>query len=359
MHKTKGNIFLYALEKNMHDRGILVKEFPENASFKWDDMLSRYSDYNLYQSFGWGEFKKSQGWRTLRLVCQGQNEDIALAQCMYKKFFWNYIIWIPGGPVFMREQSTVNLGNLQYILGDIFCRFEHKGYYLRVYPMQDYDSGIALALRGMGFQRPIQNINHGFTYHVDTSIAEAQTNERLSVNWRHNLKRSFGEGLFFRSSDSSEDLENFYKIYLQTASDNSIKPHYSLQDLIKIKDILPPFCRLNLFLCERQKKILSGRIICTIGKKAYDIAAAMTLEGRKSYATYFLLWEIINWCRGQGIEYLDMSGIDPFSNKSVFNFKKGIGGNLVEYAGEWELSTSFFLRLMVNLYISRCMKYRK
>jgi lipid II:glycine glycyltransferase (peptidoglycan interpeptide bridge formation enzyme) len=137
---------------------------------------------------------------------------------------------------------------------------------------------------------------------------------------------------------------------------NKMNVHYSIRDLISIKNNLPPFGSLNLFLSMFDKTILSGRIIGVIGKKAYDLLAAVTYEGRKRYSSHFLIWGIINWCKERNIEYLDMSGVDPFWHKGIFNFKKGIGGNFIEHIGEWELSNNWFLRLMVNLCILKFLK---
>jgi lipid II:glycine glycyltransferase (peptidoglycan interpeptide bridge formation enzyme) len=93
-----------------------------------------------------------------------------------------------------------------------------------------------------------------------------------------------------------------------------------------------------------------------MGNRAYDILAASTDAGRKQYSSYLLIWEILKWCKNMNIEYLDISGIDPYSHKGIYNFKKGIGGNFVEYIGEWELFNNWLLGLIVNFYIFKSHK---
>jgi len=342
----------------MSENTYSVKEFSESSSHKWDNMLSCYADYNIYQTFGWGEFKKGQGWSVLRLICYNCDRDIALLQCLYRyyKFLRIYIVWIPGGPVFLKDALPLNLESLRCLLTAVLNQFKNKGYYVRIYPMQNYDSGVILSIREMGFQRPIQSINYNFTYHINTALTEKETLDGLTSNWKHNFRRALNEGLTFKHSDSLEDLSEFYKIYLQMADKNKMKAHYSIKDIISIKNNLPPLGSLNLFLSMRDKTILSGRIIGVVAKKAYDLLAAGTYEGRKRYSSHFLIWGIINWCREKNIEYLDMSGVDPFGHKGIFNFKKGIGGNFIEHIGEWEFSNNWFLRLMVNFYISKFLK---
>jgi vancomycin resistance protein VanK len=194
-------------------------------------------------------------------------------------------------------------------------------------------------------------MNQSFTYHINTLLSEEEMLSALSVNWRHNLKRSLKQNLIFKCSDSSEDIYEFYKIYLDMAKINRMRIHYSKQDLIAIKKNLAPFGKLYLFLAQLENRIISGRVICVIGNRAYDILAAATREGRKRYSSYLLIWEIFKWCKNINIEYFDISGIDPYSHKGIYNFKKGMGGNFVEYVGEWELFNNWLLGIMVNFYI--------
>lgn len=342
----------------MSDNNYLIKEFLNESSSEWDNLLFSYSDYNIYQTYAWGELKKRHGWRVLRLVCYKDSKDVALLQAMFKyyKLLNIYVIWIPGGPVFLKDLNNLELNGFRHLILTVLDRFKDNKYYLRIYPLQDYDSRVIIGIREMGFQRPIQGINCNFSYYINTSHSEEEILNNLSSNWRHNLKRSAKKELAFEHSDSQDKLFEFYQIYLETSKSNKIKTRYSTDDLKFLKENLFYPNSLKLFLSMADKRIISGRVIGVINKKAYDLVAAVTDEGRRKYSTYPLIYKIIDWCRINGIEHLDMSGIDPFDNKEVYNFKKGIGGNFVEYIGEWEFSNSWLLRMIVNLYIAKFLK---
>jgi len=342
---------------NNENLSYTVKEYSSDILREWDRLLYVFSDYNLYQSYGWGEAKREGGWNVLRLGCYRQERCVGLLQALYRyyRFLGIYIIWVPGGPVFsLSGEMDFNVQtNLIDCLKKKFCL---KKYYLRIYPMQKYSVEAVLNLRSLGFSRPIQNMNQSLTYHICTLKSETELLGDLTSNWRHNLRRSWNENFLFEYGNDENNIMEFFRIYQEITLKNGIRRHYTFNSLMAIKNKLPPFGRLNLFLCRLNGRILSGRIVCIVGVRAYDLLAAAGEEGRNNYASYYLMWNIMDWCRKNGIEYLDLSGVDPFSHKGIFNFKKGIGGNFVEYVGEWELSNSLLLRSVINLLVSRFRK---
>lgn len=341
----------------MDKDGYLIKESLGISFLEWDRMFFSYSDYNMYQAYGWGEFKETQGWSIFRMVCEKEGKDAALLQCLYRQYrpLGVFLIWIPGGPLFVKD-GIANLDALSCLLKALLNKVKNKRYYLRLYPMQAYSSGAALSLREMGFRRPSCDINAALTYRVDTSLSHEDIVKRLSSNWRRNFRRSLRNKLVFKHSQDRQDFVEFYKVYSKMLERRGVRGHYLKEDIICMMDNISSSARLDLFLCVFDGIILAGRIVYTIGRRAYDLIATTTYEARKFYASHWLMMKIINWCREKGIEYFDLSGVDPWKNKEVFQFKKGLGADFVEQIGEWEISNSSLLRVAVNFYISRSAK---
>jgi lipid II:glycine glycyltransferase (peptidoglycan interpeptide bridge formation enzyme) len=63
--------------------------------------------------------------------------------------------------------------------------------------------------------------------------------------------------------------------------------------------------------------------------------------------------EVLRYCQEHGITKYDLGGIDPWDNPGCHRFKRGTGGQEVEYLGEWDWGTSFWLRLFGNLAIRK------
>jgi lipid II:glycine glycyltransferase (peptidoglycan interpeptide bridge formation enzyme) len=76
-------------------------------------------------------------------------------------------------------------------------------------------------------------------------------------------------------------------------------------------------------------------------------------RGRELRASFPLEREVLRYCHEQGITKFDLGGIDPWENPGCHRFKRGTGGKEVEYLGEWDWGTSFWLRLFGNLAIRK------
>jgi lipid II:glycine glycyltransferase (peptidoglycan interpeptide bridge formation enzyme) len=78
------------------------------------------------------------------------------------------------------------------------------------------------------------------------------------------------------------------------------------------------------------------------------LLAATTEIGRRLYASYALVWQLLQHCQKLGVIEYDFMGIDPKNNSGVYNFKKGTGAEFIEYLGEWDWATSNILRWGAN-----------
>ena len=98
-------------------------------------------------------------------------------------------------------------------------------------------------------------------------------------------------------------------------------------------------------------EIISLRAAIIFNEEALDIFSVSTYEGRKTYAGYGTFFALLEFCKKIGIQIYDLGGVDKKRNKSVYNFKKGIGSFDKTYLGEYEWSNSYILRIIVNIYV--------
>ena len=68
---------------------------------EWNQILSKFENKNIFQSFEWGELKKDEGWKISRIsiINPITQRPILLAQVVAKKYFGITIAWCPGGPI--------------------------------------------------------------------------------------------------------------------------------------------------------------------------------------------------------------------------------------------------------------------
>lgn len=103
----------------------------------------------------------------------------------------------------------------------------------------------------------------------------------------------------------------------------------------------------------REGRAIALRAAVLFGDTAWDFLAAATAEARKVYASHATLWALQRACAARGASRYDMGGIDCEGNKGVFDFKRGVGAELIEYAGGWKLASNPLVRVAANAAIRR------
>ena len=289
----------------------------------WDDLQDNAMQYNIYQTFQWGEFKKIEGWDARRFLFKIDDTDFTIAQVLEKTIFNNKIIWIPGGPISSKQSS---FKSYDCFLQDIVKYYSDYKFVLRINQQYPTHSDINFLLEKNGFTRPIKKRTSEYTIYINTGNFK----EKTTKNWYRNYKRSQKYHFDFLVSYDDSLYVDILKLYNETVS------------LKKLKNI-PDFSHISSIP-------LSGRIILKYKKIAFDYIAGTSYEGRKMYSSYFLMYSILCWLQEMGVELFDFSGISPV-NEGVFNFKKGSGGHMIQFIGEWEYSNSFFLKQMLNAYL--------
>jgi len=314
----------------------------EIAKKKWDLYLSKFQDRNCFQTFAWGEYKASQGWTPYRWAAFDEHDEIAaLFQGLFRRLpFGIGLVWGAGGPV--GDIETWGLQLRQKILDTLRV----KKCYCRFYPQCEYNPQDVILLKGQGWKRVLHPISSGLSMWIDPMQDDEQLMSLCSKNWRRNLRRASKYDLNVYKWDNPNAKE-VISVYKSMQSYKQIEKQYSLgqlEDLFKNNGK-----HIVLFRCDNSDGQILGLRGCTIfTNRGWDLLAATNEEGRKVYASYALFWALIQYCRSLKIKFYDLSGIDPFNNPGVYNFKKGIGGSPFEYLGEWDWATSEWLRWGLN-----------
>lgn len=301
----------------------------------WNERLVQLPFYSVYQSYEWGEIKKSEGWSVIRLNNNTSNLE-SMVQIFYKIMPMKIaVFWIPGG--ILGKSISINFSKLTSQLGCIF-------YYVRV-SFQDPNLDANLIL-SQGWKKPIKSISNNLTMKLDLTSTKDEISKNLSSNWRHNSKRFFKKGNFIEvwEKPKAEELFDFYNIF---ESFKNLKQQHSLRS---IRGVISNFKEdLVVYVAKSpENELLALRGYVKKGHTAFDWYAITTEMGRSLYASYGLCWFMIQNAKSLGLTMYDFSGVDPINNSGVFNFKKGTGANLIEYPGEFERSNLPGLRFLAS-----------
>jgi lipid II:glycine glycyltransferase (peptidoglycan interpeptide bridge formation enzyme) len=316
----------------------------EGDAAAWDQEVERLGG-SFYQSYGWGEVRRLNGWLPLRLIAIKDESYVAFVCVLVKRKLGVAVCWVPGGLA----------GPVDY-LDDRFQKFllrelKTPFVYCRVGFLRKNEDMTSIYLNGLNWVDPKVKLNSGLTMLYDCKGSQSSRLERLSGNWRHNLKRSNRYGLRVDHWTSPDPCE-MSTLYREMEEFKSLPTQHSEAELIGLMQTLGR--NIVVYRCRTDEgKLVAFRAAGVYGGKAIDLLAASGQRGRKVYASYATLWALFAHCQNMGVETYDMSGVDPGGNKGVFNFKKGTGASMVRYLGEKEWSSVHGLSFLVNSLVSR------
>lgn len=307
----------------------------------WDNYLTTKVRSGFHQSYAWGEYRRKCGWTPYRLMaCDESKKPKALVQILLRRKFGIVICWIPG----IHKNNIIYLDNkfkkyLKHIAKSPFI-------YTRINLLDESSNEGEINLKRLGWSRVINKINSGLSMGLDLTIDSREQLQRLSKNWRHNLKRSKKYDLLIERWISIKPVE-MYSIYEEMESIKGINQQFSLANLEEIIPLLAK--QLIMYRCFNSNgKVIAFRGAVLFGNIGMDLFAAATTEARKVYASYALLWAVIEDCQNNGIVHYDLAGVNPDDNLGVYNFKKGTGAKLIRYLGEWDWANVPLLRYFIN-----------
>lgn len=312
---------------------------------EWDHNLLQFPDYNIYQTFAWGQHREDFGWRPLRLMARDEeNHPVAMMQVMLRRYPGNIVLlWSPGGPVgniaAWNESLQQELVN-QAESGRVFCR---------IAPQRAYQTLDLLHLKAASWTKSSQPLNSGWTMILELTDEDGFLNG-LSGKWQCKLEQSQKREHSIILWDNP-DLETMLRVYDAMGEYKGLEDHSRkrLRSLFRC-------CGANIivFKCVRDNdEVLGFRACIFLGGKAWDLLGAATPQGRENCVSYGLTSAMLNHCMKLGIKHYDLSGIDPSGLKWVIDYKKGTGANPLEYLGEWEWSTSNWLKRGANWAIKK------
>lgn len=301
----------------------------ESELAAWDRRLLGFEDYSIYQSLAWGEYRRTAGWIPHRWIAYGDGEVVAMAQVLSRRYPGSSaVLWIPGGPV--GDVAAAGDSLFESICASVgaswvYCRFNS----LRGREKQD-----DMMVAGLGWRRPRTRLSSGQSLIYDTSSPEPARLAACGRNWRHNLRRSQKRDLVFERWESP-DPAALRSLYASMEEHKALAMQYSEAALRALLASLGE--HLLVYRCRSSDgELQSVRACAWLGTRAWDMLAATSVAGRKSYASYGVFWALLEDCHRRGIGAYDLSGVDPEGNKGVYDFKRGTGAALIEYSGEWE-----------------------
>lgn len=176
-------------------------------------------------------------------------------------------------------------------------------------------SGLMLTSAPMIYERmPNQNLDfallwRGFSYdlHYISSAIKLIPDEDILQRFRPTIRRNIRKYLDDPDLrvELNEKYEEFYPILLENKSRHDVKPTHSLEDLYKLRELMPD--RLKLFMVYYKDKPIAGSLLfiandvvslCFYNMLLYDYAYLKPIHR--------VMYEVTKWSTENGYQYVDI-----------------------------------------------------
>ena len=326
-------------------------------SMEWDDRLLTCDYYNVFQSFGWGEYKRSSGWIPNRYIAENKGEAVvAMAQILTKPIYGGVkICWSAGGPVFcFRNFKLKNIPKILSMLHDKLLEVNGKRCIVRFNSHADNTPDLSYQMSRICF-RSVFKINSGYSIRIDLLKPIETILAEMTSKHRYYVKKSLKQDIQWRAERDMGALHGFLSLHnemLKQKRLGSLNVHTKeIYDMLNIFDE-------NAFIFSGyiESEQVTSCLILTFGGKAFYMLAATGEKGRKTSLAYSMIYNLFQYLNKTGINEFDFGGIAATSDAAGVNhFKSGFGGEILEYLGEWDWSSPDWLRWGLNFAV----KFRK
>lgn len=323
------------------------------AASKWDTELALFPNCNIYQSYGWGEFKRCSGWTPIRWIARDSGgTPTGMVQILTKLFFADIVIaWVPGGPLCRSMVHTApTAGGL--ILALLEALKNHFGrLYVRFDNYAPPDGALADAFR-VSLVRPLFRLNTGCSLHVDLGNTLEEVRTRMTAKHRYYVKKALGENLEWRAGRDAQSVQALVQLHDEMVQSKRLSSiGMTTNEVMTLCRILGS--RTVIFTGYAQDLPVTSCLVLLFERQAFYWVAATGSKGREISASYAMMYRLLEYLQAQGIRQFDFGGIVPGSSKSegVNHFKRGFGGRMAERLGEWEWASAAWLRWGANLVI--------
>jgi hypothetical protein len=166
----------------------------------------------------------------------------------------------------------------------------------RVYERHPNEN-LDFAMLWQGFNYALHYISSAIKLFPDTDIIS-----RFQPTVRRNIRKALKNNDLH--VEVNDNYEEFYPILLQNKARHDVKPTHSLEDLLKLKELLPD--NIVLFMVYYKNKPIAGSCVFICNDRVALFFYNMLLyEYENLKPIHRVMYEVIKWVTEKGYQYVD------------------------------------------------------
>jgi peptidoglycan pentaglycine glycine transferase (the first glycine) len=333
------------LEEN---RGCRLREVAHREKENFNRFMRDSPLGSFYQTYEWGDLKKSSGWTPIRLVLENNERILGAATVLKRSNAGLTMLYSPRGPVLDYNcPETLRL----FCRGMIPLAHRERASFWRIDPeltgAHYADLFTKTGLRAAPANRPFGGIQPRWVWRIPLSQDPEAQWSALKKGCRRQITRAKHSGVEIREGGLKE-LPDFYQLLQDTAKHDGFRIR-QISYFENLWRFLIPGHTVKLYLAYYRDKPVSTALVIGFGRGVWDIYAGNSSTERKLGASYYLTWELLKWACEEGYSFYDLGGIAPLTEikspreaekdplAGLRFFKSRFGGEDVEFAGEFDM----------------------
>lgn len=181
-----------------------------------------------------------------------------------------------------------------------------------------------------------------YSFQLDLTQSEEDILRNMTSKTRYNASLASRKGVTIRENTSKEGMDQYIEILEETTSRQGFYAH-DAQYFHTMWDSIGQSGMLRIFEAVYQEKVLVSWIMFVFNGVLYYPYGSSRNIHREVMASNLMMWEMIRFGQNTGCHLFDMWGsLGPEPNENdpwygFHKFKKGYGGELVEFLGTYDV----------------------
>ncbi len=315
-----------------------------------NNFLIKQKHSQFLQSWEWGEFQKKAGNKVFHLGIEEDAKLISVITFIKKDLFLGKSYFYAPRVLINNEESSNLAGGLK--INNLFNRIKkiaqaEKCIFLRFDPINKFQISDSKfhARQPIGQIQKTIDIQASKTLILNIEKSEDEILKSMHQKTRYNIRLALKKGVVVKEiKDVNSKFDEFWNLMQETESRDGFRLHAKrhYQNILSLDSD-----SLKLIGAFYKEKLIVANIVSFFGDMVTYVHGASSSEDRNLMAPYALQWETIKIAKEEGYKYYDFNGIDENKWPGVTRFKKGFGGEEINYPGTFDL---VFNSLQYNVY---------
>ena len=313
----------------------------------WEAVWSQIPQAPFPQSWMWGAFRLQCGVKVLRFgLRDASSAMIMLAQAEFRSRRFGMGSWFfPRGPILASSLSDDEKRKaMTQICEELGKReeFQKETLFWRMEPFVEL--GKPEGIIPLSFHRN-DALNPACTDILILRRSEDELLAGMHEKTRYNIRLAERKGVKVRVTKEVGDIEVFLDLMDETAGRDGFTQH----DRAYLKQTVDFVIMKNIGcvrVAELNGKILSANLEIHLGDTVTYVYGTSSSEDRNVMAPFALHWDAVRSAKQNGFSFYDFWGSNPELKASYYykaswegitRFKRGWGGESIQYVGTWDL----------------------